>query len=133
MIEYLPKTFDQISGILYSIGIGFALIFIFEILKLFFFILFGNEKKANFICDLFFVLICLIVSFFFLLVKYNGKVVFYAVFGEIIGGIIAFKSLDNLFSRLFKSFLLKLKGKTMCLIGFFRMKFLNLKSKNKKN
>ena len=33
MIEYLPKTSEQLLGLLYSFGIGLALGFIYELIR----------------------------------------------------------------------------------------------------
>ena len=39
MIEYLPKTSEQLLTIIYSVGIGFALGLFYEFLRLFFYLL----------------------------------------------------------------------------------------------
>ena len=36
MIEYLPKTSEQLLGLLYSFGIGLALGFIYELIRFIF-------------------------------------------------------------------------------------------------
>lgn len=94
MIDYLPKTSEQLLGLLYSFGIGLALGFIYELIRFIFFILSGSDKKFTLARDIIFLLLCLTVTFFFFLVRYNGKVMFYAVLGEAVGGYAAFKAVD---------------------------------------
>lgn len=47
MIEYLPKTSEQLLTIIYSVGIGFALGLFYEFLRLFFYLLSGSDKKIH--------------------------------------------------------------------------------------
>ena len=56
MIEYLPKSSEQLLTIVYSAGIGFALGFIYEILRLIFYLLSGSDKKFTLLRDIIFLL-----------------------------------------------------------------------------
>lgn len=109
MIEYLPKSSEQLLTIVYSVGIGFALGFIYEILRLIFYLLSGSDKKFTLLRDIIFLLFVFTVTFFFFLVRCNGKVTFYAVAGEALGGFAAFKMIDPFMSFLIRKSLRKLK------------------------
>lgn len=102
MIEYLPNFSGQLLGLLYSVGIGFALGTVYEVLRIIFFIFSGSDKKYIAARDTVFLLLCFTVTFFFFIIKYNGKVTFYAVLGEGIGGIAAFKSFDGVVTLFIK-------------------------------
>lgn len=109
MIEYLPKSSEQLLTIVYSAGIGFALGFIYEILRLIFYLLSGSDKKFTLLRDIIFLLFVFTVTFFFFLVRCNGKVTFYAVAGEALGGFAAFKMIDPFMSYLIRKRLRKLR------------------------
>ncbi|HAX84619.1 MAG TPA: hypothetical protein DCY15_09375, partial [Ruminococcaceae bacterium] len=79
MIEYMPKVTEQLLTIVYSLGIGLALGFIYEIMRLIFFLVSGNDKKFTLLRDIMFLLLCLVLTFFFYLIRCNGRVTFYAV------------------------------------------------------
>lgn len=111
MIEYLPKSSEQLLTIVYSAGIGFALGFIYEILRLIFYLLSGSDKKFTLLRDIIFLLFVFTVTFFFFLVRCNGKVTFYAVSGEALGGFAAFKMIDPFMSYLIRKRLRKLRKK----------------------
>ena len=111
MIEYLPKSSEQLLTIVYSAGIGFALGFIYEILRLIFYLLSGSDKKFTLLRDIIFLLFVFTVTFFFFLVRCNGKVTFYAVAGEALGGFAAFKMIDPFMSYLIRKRLRKLRKK----------------------
>lgn len=111
MIEYLPKSSEQLLTIVYSVGIGFALGLIYEILRLIFYLLSGSDKKFTLLRDIIFLLFVLTVTFFFFLVRCNGKVTFYAVVGEAFGGFAAFKTSDPFMSFLVRKRLRKLRKK----------------------
>ena len=53
MIEYLPKTSEQLLTIIYSVGIGFALGLFYEFLRLFFYLLSWSDKKFTLLRDIF--------------------------------------------------------------------------------
>ena len=48
MIEYLPKTSEQLLTIIYSVGIGFARGLFYDFLRLFFYLLSGAIKNSLF-------------------------------------------------------------------------------------
>ncbi len=100
MIEYLPKASQQLLTVIYSVGIGFALGFFYEILRLIFFMLTGSDKKFILLRDIIFLLFVLSVTFLFFLVRCNGRVTFYSVTGVGIGGLAAFKCVDPFMSFL---------------------------------
>lgn len=111
MIDYLPKASEQLLTLIYSIGIGFALGLFYEILRLIFYLLSGSDKKFVLLRDIIFLLFCLTVTFFYFLVRCNGKVTFYAVTGEGIGGLVSFKAVDPFVSFLIGKKLRKLRKK----------------------
>lgn len=111
MIDYLPKASEQLFTLIYSVGIGFALGIFYELLRLIFYLLSGSDKKFVLLRDIIFLLFCLAVTFFYFLVRCNGKVTFYAVTGEGVGGFAAFKAVDSFVSFLIKKKLRKLRKK----------------------
>ena len=111
MIEYLPKTSEQLLTIIYSVGIGFALGLFYEFLRLFFYLLSGSDKKLTLLRDIIFLLFVLTVTFFFFLVRCNGRVTFYSVTGEAVGGLAAFKTTDSCMAFLIRKKLRKLRKK----------------------
>ena len=56
MIDYLPKTSEQLLGFIYSVGIGLALGFVYGLLRILFFILSGSDKKFTLTRDIIFFL-----------------------------------------------------------------------------
>ena len=108
MIEYLPKTSEQLLTIIYSVGIGFALGLFYEFLRLFFYLLSGSDKKFTLLRDIIFLLFVLTVTFFFFIVRCNGRVTFYSVTGEAVGGLAAFKTTDSCMAFLIRKKLRKL-------------------------
>lgn len=113
MIEYMPKVTEQLLTIVYSLGIGLALGFIYEIMRLIFFLVSGNDKKFTLLRDIMFLLLCLVLTFFFYLIRCNGRVTFYAVVGEAAGGAAAFKLLDPFISYLTRKKLGNLRKKAV--------------------
>lgn len=111
MIEYLPSFNGQLTGFLYSAGIGFALGILYELIRIIFFVLSGSDKKFVLLRDIILMSVCFAVSFVFFLVKYNGNITFYAVLGEAIGGVVAFKSFDSIVSVFIKRVLRKIRGR----------------------
>lgn len=111
MIDYLPSSSRQLFTIFYSIGIGFALGFFYEILRIIFFLLSGSDKKFTLLRDIIFLLFVLAVTFFFFLVCCNGKVTFYAVVGELLGGLTAFKTIEPFAMFFIRKKLRKLRKK----------------------
>lgn len=129
MIDYLPKTSEQLLGVLYSFGIGLALGFIYELLRLVFFILSGSDKKFTLTRDIIFLFICFTVTFFFFLVRYNGKVMFYAVLGEGAGGYAAFKLSDPFVSFLIGRRLRRFRKKIVGVYVLFKREITELVAK----
>lgn len=109
MIDYLPKVSEQLEGLLYSVGIGFALWFVYEIIRLIFCLLSGNDKKFTLQRDIIFLLVALVCTFFFLIVRYNGKVMFFALLGEMSGGYLAFRLIDPFVYFIINCFIKKLR------------------------
>ena len=122
MIDYLPKTSEQLLGFIYSVGIGLALGFVYGLLRILFFILSGSDKKFTLTRDIIFLLFCLTVTFFFFLIRYNGKVMFFAVAGELLGGYGAFKLTDSFISYLIRKILRKLRKRISCFVFSVRRK-----------
>ena len=132
MIEYLPKASEQLLTVIYSAGIGFVLVALYEILRLLFFLLSGSDKKFILLRDIIFLLFVLTVSFFFFLVRCNGSVTFYSVIGEVVGGYAAFKSIEPFMSFLIVKRLKKLRKKLPKLTDIRRrISFFASKTKNK--
>ena len=114
MIDYLPKTSEQLLGFIYSVGIGLALGFVYGLLRILFFILSGSDKKFTLTRDIIFLL--------FFLIRYNGKVMFFAVAGELLGGYGAFKLTDSFISYLIRKILRKLRKRISCFVLSVRRK-----------
>lgn len=138
MIDYLPKSSEQLLTLIYSVGIGFALGFFYEVLRVIFYLLSGSDKKFTLLRDIIFLLFCLGVTFFYFLVRCNGKVTFYAVLGEAVGGFAAFKTLNPFVTFLIRKRLARLRKKLSVIpkfikraIFFVRNKQKNIKNSNK--
>lgn len=117
MIEYLPNFSGQLTGFLYSVGIGFALGIFYELIRIIFFVLSGNDKKFVPLRNIIFLSVYFAVSFIFFLVKYNGNITFYAVLGEVIGWVAAFKSFDSIVSAFIKRVLHKIHRRIISLVA----------------
>lgn len=116
MIEYLPNFSGQLTGFLYSVGIGFALGIFYEFIRIIFFVLSGNDKKFVPLRNIIFLSVYFAVLFIFFLVKYNGNITFYAVLGEVIGWVAAFKSFDSIVSAFIKRVLHKIHRRIISLV-----------------
>ncbi|MDD6275724.1 MAG: spore cortex biosynthesis protein YabQ [Clostridia bacterium] len=95
-MHYMPDFSYQIEGFLYSAGLGFILGMIYDFFRAVFYLFTGNEKRFAIARDLIFTLFCLFLTFIFLLVMCSGKVMLYAISGEIIGGVIYIYTVSNL-------------------------------------
>lgn len=124
MIDYLPDPSSQFVGFLYSIGIGFALGIFYEVLRLIFFVASGSDKKFTLARDIIFLLFCLGVTFFFLMIRYNGKVMFYAVGGELLGGYIMLKLVNPFFTFLIKKKMRRLRREIVKIVNGVRLTIL---------
>lgn len=135
MIDYLPKSSEQLLTLIYSVGIGFALGFFYEVLRVIFYLLSGSDKKFTLLRDIIFLLFCLGVTFFYFLVRCNGKVTFYAVLGEAVGGFAAFKTLNPFVTFLIRKRLARLRKKLSVIPKFIKRAifFVRNKQKNIKN
>lgn len=126
MIEYLPNYANQIAGVLYSVGIGCALGFFYEFVRIIFFIATGNDKKFTLARDIIFLLVCLAGNFLFLLIQFNGKVMFYAVLGEISGGFAVLKLTGSFFSYLIGKPLRRVRKRFIAFFNKIKIKFFKI-------
>lgn len=129
MIEYLPNFSGQLTGFLYSVGIGFALGLFYELIRIIFFVLSGNDKKFVPLRNIIFLSVYFAVSFIFFLVKYNGNITFYAVLGEAIGRIAAFKAFDSIVSVFIGRVLHKIRERIISAVAKLRALKLNYVTK----
>lgn len=120
MIEYLPNFSGQLTGFLYSVGLGFAMGIAYEFIRIIFYALSGSDKKFGLLRDIIFLLLFFTASFMFLLVEYNGNVTFYAVLGEAVGGIAALRSFDSMVSLFMGRVLRKIRGRIIAVIRKIR-------------
>ena len=84
-MNYLPTQEFQLTGFVTSIIVGIALSSAYDVLKLVFFVFTGKQKKFIHFRDILFSVICLFVTFIFLLVMCEGQELFYALGGELLG------------------------------------------------
>ncbi len=96
---YIDDIF-QLNIFLYSVGFGFLLALIYDILNVFTFKIFKSDKGL-FIKDFSYVIICAYLIFLFVLAVNNGKLRVYLFLGLALGFICWFMSLSALFVRYF--------------------------------
>ena len=108
-MHYMPESSYQIEGFLYSAGLGFILGMIYDFFRAVFYFFVGNEKRLALVRDLIFTFFCLFLTFLFLLVMCSGKVMLYAIVGEVLGGIVYVCTVSNLVFGKIKFFLGKMR------------------------
>ena len=96
-MSYMPSLAWQTSGFIYSAGLGFCLGFVYDFLRIIFYLITGSDKKHTLLRDIIFMFVVLWSDFLFLLVMCSGKLMLYAFAGESIGLIVYFYSLSGLF------------------------------------
>ncbi len=94
-MQYMPSVAFQAVSLLYSAGLGFTLGIIYDLFRMLFYLLTGNDKKFLVIRDIIYSLLCLSATFLFLLVICNGKLLLYVFLGEAAGLTIYFYSLSD--------------------------------------
>ncbi|MBQ7549401.1 MAG: spore cortex biosynthesis protein YabQ [Clostridia bacterium] len=87
-MEYLPDTAYRAAGFFYSAGLGFALGIVYDLFRLFLFVITGSDKKFAVAGDIIYMLFSLFATFVLLLVRFGGEVSFYAIAGEAAGAMI---------------------------------------------
>lgn len=95
-MEYMPSVASQTLGLVYSAGLGFCLGLLFDLFKIFFYLLTGSDKKLSLVRDIIYMLFFMSAEFLFLLVIYSGRLMLYAFFGEAVGLLAYFYSLSGI-------------------------------------
>ncbi len=84
-MEYMPSLTGRLVGFAYSAGLGFTLGIIYDLCRMFFYLLTGSDKKFSVIRDIIYLLVCLSATFIFLLVVSDGQFLMYIFLSEILG------------------------------------------------
>ncbi|MGN1467839.1 MAG: spore cortex biosynthesis protein YabQ [Ruminococcus sp.] len=90
---------EQSAAFLYSLVLGGALWFLYEIIKILR-IVFFNNKKTLIVTDILFMTVSSVATFLFALAFLNGSVRFYMILGELIGFAVLNISLGKAADRL---------------------------------
>lgn len=141
-MDYMPDSLYQAEGFLYSAGLGFILGMIYDFFRAAFFLFTGNEKRLAMVRDLIYTSVCLFLTFIFLLVMCSGKVMLYAIVGEIIGAVVYAVTVSSLLFVKIKPLLGKFRRMILKICSamndFFTKickqgkKLINFSTKNKK-
>lgn len=108
-MEYMPSTVRQAVGLLYSAGLGFCLGILYDLFRMLFYLLTGSDKKLSVPRDIIYLFVCLCMTFVFLLVMCDGRLMFYAAAGIVTGVMIYFYSVGDIVYQPVKRFLKKIR------------------------
>lgn len=135
-MEFLPTPAGQVIGFFYSAGLGFCLGFIYDLFRIFFYLLTGSDKKFSVVRDIIFMLFLTAANFIFILVICSGRMMTYIFAGQIIGLLAYFHSLSDIVFNPVKQFLCRIRNKILNILTFLRScitKFSLLLQNNEKN
>ncbi len=102
MMEYMPSSAFQAVSLMYSAGLGFTLGIIYDFFRILFYLLTGSDKKFLVFRDIIYLTVSLAVTFLFLLVICNGKILLYVFVGEVAGLAVYFYSVSDFLVLPFK-------------------------------
>lgn len=94
-MEYMPTFAFQLVCFMYSAGLGFSLGIIHDLIKIFFYLLTGSDKKFRGVRDIIYLFVCLAATFLFLLAVCDGQLFMYVFLAEILGVYAYFFSLSR--------------------------------------
>lgn len=134
-MEFMPTPAGQATGFFYSAGLGFCLGFVYDLFRIFFYLLTGSDKKLSVVRDIIYLLVFTAADFIFILVICSGRMMLYVFAGQLIGLAAYFYTLGNLIYPPLKSVLMSIRKRIADLISFFgklRLKICNLYQINEK-
>lgn len=99
-MTYLIGMGEQAKIFLLSLGFGFFIGILYDVVRLFR-ILLGNGKKSFLVLDVFYMLFASTLTFLFLLTQTGGSVRAYVLLGELLGFLIYFVTLGTLIAAVF--------------------------------
>lgn len=95
-MQYMPTLAFQAVCFMYSAGLGFALAIVYDLFRIFFFILTGSDKKQVVLRDIIFITVWLWVNFIFLLTVCEGRLFLYVFLAQAGGAFVWFYSLSDI-------------------------------------
>ncbi len=111
-MQYMPSAAFQAVSLMYSAGLGFALGIVYDLFRIFFYLITGSDKKFLLFRDIIYLLVCLAASFLFILVVCNGRLILYIFMGMAAGLAVYFYSVSD-------SVFLPIKKKINCIRRHF--------------
>lgn len=138
---YLADLSQQLRLFLFSVSLGFSLGILYDLFRIVRILFFKEVRKtALFVQDVFYILLCCVISFLFLLSENYGELRGYVFIGEIIGFFIYYFSFGVLTVRfsdasakLFHRFFSFIKRLILRPIRVLTAGFSRLKDKTSKN
>ncbi len=125
-------TFSELLiSFLFSIILGFFLGFVYEPFRIIYKLGF-NGKTEFFILDIFFMIICGVITFYFLLAYIEGRIRGFVFLGELIGYFVYFFTVRRIFDFLFNPIIKIFKKILKYLLKISRKIMYNIKIKSKK-
>lgn len=116
-MDYMPTLVYQLVCFAYSSGLGFSLGIVYDLSRMLFYLLTGNDKKFQAFRDIIYLLICLTANFIFVLVMSDGQFMLYIFIGEIIGLAVYFYSVSPLLFPVFKSTIAVIRRRILSAYG----------------
>ena len=94
-MQYMPTLAFQLVSFMYSAGLGFSLGIVYDLIRIFFYLLTGSAKKLRSVRDIIYVSVCFAATFLFLLAVCDGQLFMYVFLAEGRGMYIYFYSLSS--------------------------------------
>lgn len=143
-MEYMPSLSGQVTGLVYSAGLGFCLGLLYDFFRILFYLLTGSDKKYVLLRDIIYTLLFTWATFVFLLAVCCGSPMLYVFAGESVGLCIYFGSLSiTLYRRIkcavkvlkstFNAFFKALSSKAMFITDISKKFFKKLQNFFKKH
>ncbi len=135
-MQYMPSAAFQAVSFMYSAGLGFTLGIIYDFFRMLFYLLTGSDKKLSVLRDIIYLTVCLSLTFLFLLVMCNGRLLLYVFIGEVAGLAVYFYSVSDFFMLPLKRKIGRLRRQITAIKRFLiriKIKFWRFKEKINKN
>ena len=118
-MSYMPTLAFQLVCFAYSAGLGFSLGIVYDLSRMLFYLLTGNDKKYQTLRDIIYLLFCLLADFIFVLVMSDGQLLLYIFVGQLIGLAVYFYSVSPSVYPPVRSAINRLRGRISSLCGRF--------------
>jgi hypothetical protein len=116
-MSYMPTLIFQLVCFAYSAGLGFSLGIVYDLSRMLFFILTGNDKKHQVLRDIIYLLFCLLADFIFVLVMSDGQFLLYIFIGQFIGLAVYFYSVSPCIFPAVRAAIIHLRGHVAAVYG----------------